>query len=528
MAKISKVFYLVLVLTVLLLGACKKSSKGRSINVDDPDQPYPNGANYSFEVLADDDRESLDSRVKELPKSNAFPEFKGPKRVEFVGLTEAYIYFDAVSLSDFPEELRKYRPNYMALARNAEGVYIIRSMQDVVNIEETDPREDRIFVPNLNLGEENSVRLMLVTYEEPLQLDFNRHVINFHLSSPTLKAPQKIVVSCGTGTSQRSSCTSTNSIPDIKVPTEYFITAGNYKFFSDSACTQEVQTPLTLGEHHFYATFNNDQLDLHSPCSTSYASYTVVKCPEDYLVVQPDQELGTPAFCIMRTEARRGANDVAVPGYEEYPWETTPQEAKDACRRVGPNCDLITNLEWMAAAREIEWHYRNWAPIFHSLWVGMPSATVVANIEDPSYYPGSPSIDRRSFYLNSGILWDFAGNLAEWADNAVVGGEVFQPITNTCPQGPFELMDPSFSCPELDPRYYTPINRKGINLTHTANGVGKIVGPAPSDRNSATPIAAARGGQVANRDNSGIYSLFMFNHLTDTNGFRCVCHIGGT
>ncbi len=113
-----------------------------------------------------------------------------------------------------------------------------------------------------------------------------------------------------------------------------------------------------------------------------------------------------------------------------------------------------------------------------------------------------------------------------------MGGTEFRPITNTCARGPYELLDPAFSCADLDPRYYTPLNLLSRTTTtpsrsyiHNNYYIGRIVGPSAYDHNGGTPLAATRGGRYCDPYNSGIYSLFMDKKMTDTAGFRCVCHL---
>jgi len=533
MAKISKVFYWVLVLTVLLLGACKKSSKGRSINGGDQGLPYPNGADYTIEMLSDEEFENVPGGLeRQAGYLQDDPSFEGPIRVEEITDSTVKLYFDPALKENVPDGLKDKDLLYFVYLRNPEtGKYQTKLYLDV---EPDYPfKEYHVVLYGLRADTMQSIYIALETTGYAYD---NRRVIRFR-TKDTPNPPHMIAV--GKSWGLYPSMIGTNRTPKLYAS---FPISGvqKAKFFSDSACTQEIgetdigassyhfsltlATPLPVGEHHFYAKFINS-LGNSSACSTAYATYTVVECPEDYVVVQPEEDLGTPAFCIMRMEARRGANDVAVPGYEEYPWEATPQEAKDACRRVGPNCDIITNLEWMAAAWQIERSLGNWHIEGGEVRAGNVSNNYgVLNITSPivqdsyrSYY--------RTFDLPDGTIYDFGGNLAEWADNAEVGGEVFQPITNTCPQGPFELYDHGFNCPALDARYYTPLNRSGLERRSEISFMGVIVGPLPADRNSATPLAAARGGQANDMNHKGIYSLFMFNHMTDTNGFRCVCHL---
>jgi len=410
---------------------------------------------------------------------------------------------------------------------------------------------------SVGLGEFNpnkwyTIRMVVATQGPSYCSDYNTHIIRFR--TPAFPPDNPFQALIKVDGKYYSSLANTVKTPTLAV--RYPYTGKAVRFYTDAACTEQIgpetttkngdyfeltlDNPLALGEHHFYVKATNT-LDDVTPCSRVYATYTVLECPANYVSVDRDEILGTAAYCLMATEARQGDDDVAVPGYSDYPWLITPQEAKDACRRIAPNRDIITNLEWMAAAKQLEQFDGNWSggskSVDSTLNFGHTIYHLgVLNISDPNddhdqLGDYTSFIYRRTFKLPTGTLWDFAGNALEWADNAEVGGETFQPITNTC-GGTHELLDPEFSCPELDPRYYLPLNplNQAVDAEtrpyiHGNFRMGRIQGTNDYYLGSNTKMAAGRGGHEGDFYNTGIYSLFLYPRDYDTNGFRCVCHM---
>jgi len=524
-----------LLLSVLVLVSCSK--KGKHSGNDVEEMPA-----ISFYYLPENPQESLFSNYgnRALAHSTDFPEYDYTPVLS--QLTDRTVVFRWPMLDG---TMSTGTLSSMVYRLNAEGKWTFLTMYGGDSYSSIEPYTGWQ-VGGFDPDSEVTLRVVYNTAPVAPKLhtsNYSSKIVRFR----TLPYPPVATIKVGNNYSAQAGTNRTISV----TASTYYDGAINGKIYADSACTElvgeitnkvplEVELPDEPGEYRFYATMTGET-GVTSPCSTSYASYTLLDCPEDYVVVQGAPSLDTPPFCLMRTEARQGANDVAVPGFSEYPWEATPQEAKDACRRVGPNCDIMTNLEWMAVATQLENNNANWSNSFKSRDNYLNNGHVkndlgVLNISDPNDEYDQLSTSefryRRTFKLSQGTLWDFGGNLAEWADNAEVGGEIFQPITNTCPYGPGELLDFEFSCPELDQRYYMPLNplKRPFNAPsdsyiHSNFYMGRIWGTPDNYRGGSTEFAAARGGQAGDLENSGIYSLFLFYKMTDTAGFRCACHL---
>jgi len=323
------------------------------------------------------------------------------------------------------------------------------------------------------------------------------------------------------------------------------------KLFTDSACTVEVgrqenttasttvevaTNTLAKGTYTFYAASVNRE-GHQSACSTASATYEFAQCREMYVLVAADPALGTGNFCMMATEAKQGENDIPIPAYAEQPWWITPQQAKDACRSVGEGCDIFSNIEWVAAAKQIEAHPANWSNgavgdgyLNQGHMMCNPNHSL--SIEDPTD-PWDQVVDpgrfeqRRTFYLPTGIVWDFAGNSAEVAD-LEIGGSTFTPTTHTCLDTAYDLYSEELDCPALDPIFYTPGNPAGIDhslYTHANYHIGTVFGTHEYDRTHNNPVMATRGGGRCDPNVTGIFSISLVKRANTTTGFRCICRL---
>jgi len=286
---------------------------------------------------------------------------------------------------------------------------------------------------------------------------------------------------------------------------------------------------------------------MRSPCSARLQTYHLVGCPNEmYLPIEGNAELETSAFCIMRTEAKKGEDQMPISAYEGKPWASlNSAEAKQYCQGIevaDGSCDLISNPQWMTVAREIEANPLNWQTgevggglinLGHCNY--RPNMSTV--IEDPTNYWDQDTSDsqvweyRRAHFLNNGeVIWDLGGNVNEWVD-WTTGGIVFTSGPYTCDGAwtdPFNV-----NCAGLQARDYLPANPAGIaenQYTASLHGVGKIMGTAEENRNSSAGGAAIRGGSWITKINGGIFNLNLEHgpEYTSTNlGFRCGCVVRG-
>jgi hypothetical protein len=323
--------------------------------------------------------------------------------------------------------------------------------------------------------------------------------------------------------------------------------------FSDSNCNVKLASKIALdntidisvhlsvpGEYHFYSSSTNE-LNNTSACSSSSVNYMLQTCPEGYIPVPANANLGVGAFCVAKYEMKcvgafcptstpgMNAKAVSQPGLN--PWTTITQtNAKNACTAIGAGYDLISNPEWMTIAIEIEKNSANWSGGIVGLGVlnrghsdNSPSGSLqVLDINDAyngtnnniGQSAGSGWEQKRTHNLsNNEAIWDFSGNVWEWVDWSL-GGEL-SAGPSSCIASWTQL--PLVSCADLAAGDYLPSNPAGVssNGYNGSYGLGYFAGGVGF---------ALRGGYWNFPTYTGVFTLNLNSNggSASTNGFRCV------
>lgn len=340
----------------------------------------------------------------------------------------------------------------------------------------------------------------------------------------------------------------------IRTPTftvRYVKPGETIRIFKDAACTQQLGSGVVAndknsidiqssmlpsgGLYEVYANATNIQGHT-SACSAAYATYVATDCPdESYVPVEANEEYGTSAFCVFKTEAKNGGNSIPISAYEEIPWGLAwPDQAKTYCRNLTflhGSGDLISNYEWMVIARDIEATDANWSGgevgngylnVGHT--DNNPSERLsISDPDDPWDQTGEDSstwLQKRTHILSNGnVIWDFAGNVAEWTDWEL-GGDTITTAPPNCSAG---CADPlSYECEYLDPKEYRPANPAGLTTEEYMSKFVHVGQICPRDNEDYRYIY--RGCTYNCDDNArGIFSLVFKNygHWVFI-GFRCV------
>jgi hypothetical protein len=306
--------------------------------------------------------------------------------------------------------------------------------------------------------------------------------------------------------------------------------------------------------YSFYSRRINEN-DLISACSSSSASYTLDTCPDGYIEVPANDDLSIQSFCVMKHEARPwvdldsddiidsveihsiGCNEVECttknwgtttysPGSTSSgpPWRMIDSStAKLECQSLGENYDLISNIEWMTIAENVEAQDGNWS-----------GGTVATGC----LFRGNTGVSDACGYSNSGIdygairsgksilelsntdeIYDFSGNVAEWVDweqeNIFSRAPVY--CTDSWGEITDEFCDGSFK--DTD---FRPFNPKAIPESTYLNsyGLGLIEGGSGGN--------IVRGGGYLYGSKAGVYSASLAQSDTtalEQIGFRCVYRI---
>ena len=280
-------------------------------------------------------------------------------------------------------------------------------------------------------------------------------------------------------------------------------------------------------------------------------------CPNNYILVPGNSTLATSDFCVMKYEAKAWldnnsneivdsgevdsdgcneagcttsnwgtSNHLAISSSEGLPWRRIDRiTAKTLCTTLGPNYDLISNVEWLTIAREIELDARNWSSSIVSDGIGSTNRIFGGNTGAASSYDynnggldsGAGRDTKARLYLsNDNEIWDISGNAWEWVDWTF--GSTLGDYPGSCGTSWWEVTSSGLqtNCADLSLEDAYPKRFPSIVLS-SDDGIGKVYGGNLG--------GAMRGGGSTSSTNAGVYSLHLnFDNTTSSDGigFRCV------
>jgi formylglycine-generating enzyme required for sulfatase activity len=237
-----------------------------------------------------------------------------------------------------------------------------------------------------------------------------------------------------------------------------------------------------------------------------YDPLSTTRCPAGQVLIPGNSIFGTKNFCVGKYEAKN-VGGVATSQAAGLPWTgiTQPEAASVAADACG-SCRLIREAEWLTIAHNIANVSSNWSSgtvgsgyIYSGHNDNSPSSVLAASTDDGSGYSGtgnSSGTQKRTLRINTGeIIWDFAGNAAEWVnENNITTANQPQPSSgwrewNT-------ITDVGGLSPNPLPSY---INSSAGSWT-SANGIGRLLGVP-------TGAGMLRGGSRSNGISAGIFGL---------------------
>lgn len=334
------------------------------------------------------------------------------------------------------------------------------------------------------------------------------------------------------------------------------------KVYNDSTCTslvgQKVATtetveitldPLTAAtSHYLYATSTSANIaGGESDCPNYYhLRYVVLECPSGYVMVPGNASLNSDDFCVMNNEARAwidsdqdeviDSGEYDLDGCKEAActsenWGTSTykpgstgfgkgwrnlnfQNARAECRSLGTGYDLISNNEWMTIARDAEGMDANWSGGSVGdgcLYSGNTGATTTCSYNSGGITSGYLLTKSTLRLSNGNYIYDFSGNLGEWAGWFLSNG--VEKKTHSCYQPYVEI--PVFACDAFGLEEFSPTN----TTYNTEQSYGKI--------NATSSGYAIRGGRANGGDKAGVFALdFQVDKtkVVPNVGFRCVYH----
>lgn len=339
------------------------------------------------------------------------------------------------------------------------------------------------------------------------------------------------------------------------------------KLYSDGCTTkvaEGIATDITITlesselvpgvTYNFHSKRTNKHL-LDSACSSVSTVYNLKTCPDGYILIPENLNLGVKGFCAMKYEARpwsdsdgdnivdtievddKGCMEVECttknwgtsgnyPGShaDGMPWRMLNMEtAKAECQSLGENYDLISNIEWMTIAENLEGQNSNWSGALVGngcLFRGNNGIDDACGYNSTSIEKGLGRNNKASLTLSNGeVIWDFSGNVAEWTDWGK--DTLLTKAPNSCTDNWGEI-DEQFCLERIDPTEFMPSNPLSLPTEdwNSSYGLGQIEGGGGGH--------AVRGGSFQYGLLAGVFSLSLAQteEMASKNiGFRCVYRV---
>jgi len=291
---------------------------------------------------------------------------------------------------------------------------------------------------------------------------------------------------------------------------------------------------LRLGERNAKATLISNGTNWYEfeHQGTVYGLDVPGTCPTGYITVPANSLYGiTSDFCIAKYEMKN-VSGAATSQAAGTPWVSITQTAAlTACTALGTGYHLVTNNEWMTAARNIENMPTNWqgsavgtGALNRGHSDSSPNNALAANADDTQACDGTGqtcsnliwSDQRRTHYLSTGeAVWDLAGNVWEWTNWNVV-------TDKASPQAAWieiNAATPTTSMPQIS--FYP----EHSSYNATIQGIGRYF---PSTNGYGG--TAVRGGAWNDGTLVGVFALTLDSAPSDSRtrlGFRCAWSAGG-
>lgn len=255
------------------------------------------------------------------------------------------------------------------------------------------------------------------------------------------------------------------------------------------------------------------------------------ECPVGFISVPGNASLGTEGgFCVMKYEATN-VSGVPTSQASGTPWASiTHADALLKSASLCPTCHLITEEEWLTIAANITGVTSNWSGGSvgsGSLYIGhsdnSPANSLAASTNDSSGYTGtgnSSGNQRRTLTLSNGnVIWDFAGNLAEWTASTITGNQAV--VSGDSGNTNKEWNNGTLTLNEFPASSRPGSAYPGANSWSSTQGIGQL----RSNSTSYPTSGYVRGGSWLGNPAAGVFSLGLTSEVGTSNtntGFRVV------
>lgn len=313
-------------------------------------------------------------------------------------------------------------------------------------------------------------------------------------------------------------------------------------------------SPLTPDISYQFHVKRTSKVGIDSDCSTEFATYNAMSCPENYLLIDTGENRGVSEFCVMKYEAKAwldvdadnfvDTGEVDTDGCGEsgcttenwgltsfkpgsssqgQPWRMIDIEnAQAECQSLGEHYDLISNREWMVIAEDIEKTATNWSSGIVGTGCLFRGNNGLADACGYNFSGVDSGTDagrdgKSSLDLSSGDeIIDFSGNLTEWVS---WGGERDLEVASFTCNDSWSEISIGFCDGLINPIEFLFQNPAGVSeaLYTSSMGLGQLEGGSGN--------VLARGGAYLYNEYAGVFSG-SFAHSKNTArseiGFRCV------
>ena len=276
-----------------------------------------------------------------------------------------------------------------------------------------------------------------------------------------------------------------------------------------------------------------------------------IQCPDGFISVPGNGELGTNDFCVMKYEARDNGNG-GIPSTNASDGLWVSISALNSFAKCGlmnqagfnGTFAMISNPEWMTIARNIANNPVNWSGgtvgsgnlsrgfSWERSSVGVGQNQAFTSNTGPSCLyntaadscgaTGDHKLKRTHILSNGNEIWDLAGNVSEFVDWNT-SDSVFTPLdSQTVGNGSWRSANTTEGA--LTSNALSPVGNWVSALTPNNDDTNKSVGDWFGG-SSVTPVM--RGGDYDRGYNAGVFSLSVGGSTTQTStsrrvGFRCV------
>lgn len=212
------------------------------------------------------------------------------------------------------------------------------------------------------------------------------------------------------------------------VDTRYCIKASSGSTYAYSNPTTKTFSLTTTKDSTIYVITND----------SAPTAVVPITCSTGFIVVPGSTIYGTSDFCVMKYEAKN-VSGVATSQAALTPWVSISQtSAITTAATACTGCHLITEAEWLTIAQNVLSVASNWSGglvgsgyIYSGHNDNLPNSALVADSSDANGYAGETNTggnQRRTLTLTNGnVIWDLAGNAAEWTAGQTNGTTAQQP-----------------------------------------------------------------------------------------------------